>query len=132
MQLLIQSSEDRESYPEEEYYPGYRRDMFFLKRLVKSIKQIAEEIKEEQLYTNLVVDFKSGTFKLEDFYHRSTIYLGEESRKIALIINLNYLRQLDDYFWYNDIKLRYDNNLRYFKDEKLIQEQRKRLTAQKK
>lgn len=121
MQLLIQSSENRESYPETEYYQGYRRDMFFLKRVVKSIKEIAEEI-EEELNTYLLVDFKAGTYQLKDFQQQSTIFLGEESRKIAIIIEVNYIRELDDYHLYHDLKLSYDNNLR---------EQRKRLGAQK-
>lgn len=129
MQKLIESVENRESYPEKGNYQEYSRDMYFLKRVVKSIREIAKEINTEQLYYHLIIDFVTGTYKEGNFLERQS---NIAARTISLVLSVDKLIKEDNYFWYNSLKLSYDNELRFEKYGNLIQGQRDRLMKRNK
>lgn len=129
MQKLIESVENRESYPEKGNYQEYNRDMYFLKRVVKSIREIAKEINTEQLYYHLIIDFVTGTYMEGNFLERQS---NIAARTISLVLSVDKLVKEDNYFWYYSLKLSYDNELRLEKYGNLIQEQRDRLIKRNK
>lgn len=129
MQKLIESVENRESYPEKGNYQEYSRDMYFLKRVVKSIREIAKEINTEQLYYHLIIDFVTGTYMEGNFLERQS---NIAARTISLVLSVDKLVKEDNYFWYYSLKLSYDNELRLEKYGNLIQEQRDRLIKRNK
>lgn len=129
MQKLIESVENRESYPEKGNYQEYNRDMYFLKRVVKSIREIAKEINTEQLYYHLIIDFVTGTYMEGNFLERQS---NIAARTISLVLSVEKLIKEDNYFWYYSLKLSYDNELRLEKYGNLIQEQRDRLIKRNK
>lgn len=129
MQKLIESVENRESYPEKGNYQEYSRDMYFLKRVVKSIREIAKEINTEQLYYHLIIDFVTGTYMEGNFLERQS---NIAARTISLVLSVDKLIKEDNYFWYNSLKLSYDNELRFEKYGNLIQGQRDRLMKRNK
>ena len=111
-QPLLQSSEDRPSYPLEEKYTLYSQDMYKLYRFSKSIFNLVNfrYTFEYEFITGFYVsiDFKEGSYEV----HESGIELIS-SRKLTKEIDVHKFFSFSNFYdFYLYLKLLYDNDLR--------------------
>lgn len=106
---LLQSHEDRYSYPLENKYPKYSLDMYTLLQFSKGIFEIlGENYNDYDEYCYIHVDFSEGYYRVYDEGRESVL-----PRQLLKKIDLEYFFNLSTaYDLYLHLKLLYDNDFR--------------------